>query len=92
VTDSHETGARIIWAGRLQIMAAALLWSTSGFFAKAPSVEEWPGPVLAFWRAVFASVLLVPQVRNPRWSWGLVPLVVALCRDEFHVSHRHGDL
>jgi drug/metabolite transporter (DMT)-like permease len=33
----------------------------------------WPGPVLAFWRAAFACVVLWPLVRRPAWSWKLVP-------------------
>jgi drug/metabolite transporter, DME family len=77
VTDSPDTGAREVWLGRLQIVAAAVLWSTSGFFAKAPLFADWPGPVLAFWRAVFASLLLLPKICQPRWSWGLIPLVAA---------------
>lgn len=63
-------------SGRLLIVAAAVMWSTSGFFAQAPIFAGWPGPVLAFWRAVFASAVLLPMVRRPRFSWRLVPLVV----------------
>jgi len=67
--------------GRLSILAAALLWSTSGLFAKAPLFDNWPdahrGPLLAFWRALFASLVLVPMVRRPRWSLRLVPMVLA---------------
>lgn len=61
--------------GRLLIVCAALLWSSGGFFAKAPLLEGWPGPVLAFWRAAWASVILLPFVRRPRWSWKLLPMV-----------------
>jgi len=63
------------WRGRLLVVAAALLWSTSGFFVKAPFFEGWPGPVLAFWRAVFAGIAILPLIRQPRWSWGLLPMV-----------------
>ena len=63
--------------GRLLIVAAALLWSTSGFFVKAPLLEFWSpqqrGIQLAFWRVLFACVLLLPMVRRPRWTWRLVP-------------------
>lgn len=59
---------------RLQVLAAATLWSTSGFFAKAPYFQGWPGPVLAFWRALFACVILVPLVRRVSWSWRLLPM------------------
>jgi DME family drug/metabolite transporter len=65
--------------GRLLVLAAALLWSTSGWFAKTPLFEVWPaemrGVLLGFWRAVFALVVLVPFVRRPRWRVGLVPMV-----------------
>ncbi|MDA1054112.1 MAG: DMT family transporter [Planctomycetota bacterium] len=67
---------------RLFILAAAVLWSTSGFFAKAPLFDAWPkeidgwpvrGPLLAFWRTSFASMILFPLVRRPRWTVKLVP-------------------
>ena len=64
--------------GRLLIAAAAVLWSTSGFFAQAPIFDDWPlaqrGTLLAFWRALFASLALLPLVRRPRWRWGLAPM------------------
>jgi drug/metabolite transporter (DMT)-like permease len=59
---------------RLLVLAAAALWSTSGFFAKAPHFQGWPGPALAFWRAAFACLILWPMVRRPQWSWKLVPM------------------
>jgi drug/metabolite transporter, DME family len=63
--------------GRILVLVAALLWSTSGFFAKAPIWEAWPiadrGVLLAFWRATFAALALLPFIRSPRWSWGLIP-------------------
>jgi DME family drug/metabolite transporter len=61
--------------GRLLIVVAALLWSSGGFFAKAPLFEGWPGPVLAFWRAAWASVILLPMVRRWQWSWKLIPMI-----------------
>lgn len=60
-------------SARLLVLTAAFLWSTSGFFVKAPHLRGWPGPVLAFWRAVFACVVLWPMVRRPEWSWKLIP-------------------
>ncbi len=64
--------------GRMWIAAAAVLWSTSGLFAKAPTFASWPleerGVLLAFWRALFAGVLLIPLVRRPRWDVKLIPL------------------
>ena len=65
----------------LWIVAAALLWSSGGLFVKAPIFAEWPeaerGPLLAFWRAVFAAAVLVPLVRRPRWRRDLLPLLGA---------------
>lgn len=65
--------------GRLLVILAALLWSSGGFFAKAPFFSDWPdevrGPLLAFWRAAWASVVLLPFVRRPRWTWSLVPMM-----------------
>ena len=71
--------------GRLLILIAAIMWSTSGFFAKSPMFSDWPitadgmpvrGPLLAFWRALFACLVLLPFVRRPRWTPKLVPMVL----------------
>ncbi len=66
------------WSGRLWVLGAAVLWSTSGLFAQAPIFDDWPadarGPLLAFWRALFAGVMLLPLARRFRWRWGLLPL------------------
>jgi len=70
--------ARALRRGRWCIVLAAILWSSSGLFVKAPLFESWPveqrGVLLAFWRAAFAGVLLLPAVRKPRWDARLVPL------------------
>ncbi len=67
---------------RLLILGAAVLWSTSGLFAKAPLFDIWPteidgwpvrGPLLAFWRTSFASLILFPLVKRPSWTIKLVP-------------------
>jgi DME family drug/metabolite transporter len=68
--DTAATVAR----ARLLVLAAATLWSTSGFFAKAPYFRGWSGPALAFWRAAFACAVLWPLVRKPQWSWRLIPM------------------
>ena len=56
------------------------MWSTSGFFAKAPVFEQWPaesrGLLLAFWRATFAAAILATMVRKVDWSWRMLPMVV----------------
>lgn len=76
-----ENGPQSQLAGRLLILAAALLWSLGGLFAKAPVFDDWPvesrGALLAFWRALFAGLLLAPMVRRPRWQPALVPLTAA---------------
>ena len=67
--------------GHLLVVAAAMLWSTSGFFAKAPWWSQWPaserGLVLAFWRAAAAGLILLPGVRRPAWSPALVPAALS---------------
>ena len=75
---SHVGVAQTAAAGRLWVITAAVLWSSSGLFAKAPTFADWPadqrGILLAFWRALFAGLLLLPFVRRPRWDVRLVPL------------------
>jgi len=65
-------------AGRLTMLAAAVLWSTSGLFVKCGAFDDWDaaerGPLLAFWRAFFAAAVLLPMIRRPRWHRELVPL------------------
>jgi drug/metabolite transporter (DMT)-like permease len=65
----------------LLIVLAAVMWSLSGLFAKAPTFADWPaetrGVLLAFWRALFAGLLLLPAVRQPRWDARLIPLCLA---------------
>lgn len=69
------------WIGPLQIALAGVLWSTSGFFVKAPWFEAWPaesrGILLAFWRSFFALVLLLPLIRRPTWRWQMIPMVIS---------------
>lgn len=68
-------------AGRARILAAALLWSSSGLFVKSHLFEDWPleqrGILLAFWRALFAGLVLLPFVRRPRWNWRIVPMTLS---------------
>ncbi|MCA9168508.1 MAG: EamA family transporter [Planctomycetales bacterium] len=76
-----QVSKRSLLVGRWLIVAAAVLWSTSGFFAKAPWFAAWPldarGPLMAFWRTLFAGLCLVPWVRRPRWTWWLVPATLS---------------
>ncbi|QDT13279.1 DMT family transporter [Planctomycetes bacterium K23_9] len=66
---------------RWLIVLAALLWSTSGFFAKAPWFDDWPmetrGVALTFWRAVFAALTVLPFVRRPTFRFAMIPM--SLC-------------
>lgn len=68
------------WSGRLWILAAAVLWSTSGLFAKSPWFDGWPeqsrGLLLAFFRSFFAAVILVPVIRRPCWRKPMLLMVV----------------
>jgi drug/metabolite transporter (DMT)-like permease len=64
------------WRGRLLVITASLLWSTSGFFVKAPFFGDLPGPVLAFWRAAFAGLAMLPLVRRPQWHGAMLPMVI----------------
>ena len=79
--DASTTLARQRLIGRLCIAAAAVLWSSSGLFVKSPWFADWPeaarGPLLAFWRGLFATLFLIPFVRRPRWRPVLVPLGIS---------------
>ncbi len=84
--EEQRFARRKLSAGYLLILAAAILWSTSGLFAKSPVFSSWPvagsqlairGPLLAFWRALFACLVLIPLVRRPRWTPKLIPAVIA---------------
>lgn len=76
-----EPSATSAWSGRFQIALAATLWSTSGFFVKSTWFEGWPREVrgleIAFWRATFAIVLLLPFIR--RWQLKAMMLPMAIC-------------
>jgi DME family drug/metabolite transporter len=56
---------------------AAVLWSCSGLFVK-NLFDDWPadqrGILLAFWRALFAGLLILPAVRRPHWNWLMLPM------------------
>lgn len=72
------------------MIAASLLWSMSGFFVKSPPIAQgidpqYRGPVLACYRALFATALMLPFVRwkSIRWRAGLVPMVVAFAAMNF---------
>ena len=79
---SPEAEPRDVLRGRVMIVIAAVLWSTSGLFGKSPLFDSWPrevddwpvrGPLFAFWRASFACLILFPLVRKPQWTLKLIP-------------------
>jgi DME family drug/metabolite transporter len=63
---------------RLLIVFAAVLWSTNGFFAKAPWFDAWPdesrGVALTFWRSFFAAITVLPFVRRPKFQPAMIPM------------------
>ncbi len=63
---------------RLLIVLAAILWSTNGFFAKAPWFDDWPdesrGVGLTFWRSFFAAIAVLPFVRRPALRSAMIPM------------------
>jgi drug/metabolite transporter, DME family len=69
--------------GRLMLIAAALLWSTSGLFVKSPLLAAIPqpgrGPILACFRALAAAAALAIFVRprHVRWRPMLLPFVIS---------------
>src|SRR5262245_49815633 len=70
--------------GRICVLAAAILWSLSGGFAKVltrPTALGLDHPALnpmtiAFFRVLFAGALLAPAIRPKDWSWH--PLMIGM--------------
>ena len=66
---------------RLLIVVAAILWSTNGFFTKAPWFDDWPdqsrGVALTFWRSAIAAITVLPFVRRPKFRPAMIPM--SLC-------------
>jgi drug/metabolite transporter (DMT)-like permease len=90
MTAPHEPSSSAnAMLGRISIVLAAVMWSSSGLFAKNQLFDSWPvgerGIVLAFWRALFAGALVLPLVRRPRASVWLVPM--ALCFTGMNVTY-----
>jgi drug/metabolite transporter (DMT)-like permease len=75
----EPTEPAALWRGRVYVLIAASLWSTSGFFAQAPFFEAWPveqrGVLLACWRALVAGCVMLPFVRRVSWS-PVMPLML----------------
>lgn len=70
-----------LYRSRALIALAAILWSTNGFFAKAPWYDNWPadsrGVALTFWRSVFAAATVLLFVRRPSFQVAMIPM--SLC-------------
>jgi drug/metabolite transporter (DMT)-like permease len=79
--DRTDVSQRNVSIARLLVVAAALLWSISGALSRFPQLDMWApevrGGVIAFWRALFASFLLIPLIRRPRFRPFMIVLVVA---------------
>lgn len=74
-----RTGTAGRGKGILLVIAAAVLWSTSGLFAKAPAFDaldtESRVAVMVFWRALLAAVVTAVLVRRPAWTWRMLPMM-----------------
>ncbi len=80
---------------RLMVVAAALLWSTSGFYAKAPWFDDWPietrGVALTFWRTVFAALTVLPFVRRPTFRIAMIPMSLSFVAMTYSFLGRDGE-
>jgi DME family drug/metabolite transporter len=73
--------------GRLLIALAAVLWSTSGAFTKLLTKDTFlhlndpvlPGLLIAFYRALFAGMALLPTLRPRDISFQWAMVATALC-------------
>ena len=74
---------------RLLLLAAAVLWSTSGLLMKSPPLEAIPvgerGPLVACFRALLAGLCLVPFVnwKRARFHRRMLPMVFAFAAMNF---------
>ncbi len=94
--SEQQPGTPSLAHGRLCIVSAALLWSTSGAFTKVLTVPTFVGaheppiesvalagtqyPVqIAFYRALFAGLALLPMVRRKNLSIRPLMVLMVLC-------------
>lgn len=79
--EAATTTESLARRGRWLVLAAAVMWSSSGLFAKSHAFDAWPpesrGLTLAFWRALFAGMTLLPLVRRPAWRGLMLPMALA---------------
>ncbi|HMP02183.1 MAG TPA: DMT family transporter [Gemmatales bacterium] len=82
-----DVTGRALWRGRLLVLTAAALWSLNGLFGKLltkpnpwnlgePPVE---GLHIAFYRCLFAGLLLAPLVPRSQITWRPLFLGMMLC-------------
>lgn len=94
-SDPQSNSEPSITQGRLLIVSAAVLWSTSSFFNKIltketslglhdPHVDAFP---LAFFRVLFAGLFLVPTLRKKDISFRPLMLVMALSFAVMNLSY-----
>src|SRR5262245_16302287 len=86
VDDTPAAAPPPAYQGRLYVLAAALLWSTSGAFTKILTREthfhlnepEIHALQIAFYRALFAGLFFVPFLRRSELSFRpmMIPMVV----------------
>jgi drug/metabolite transporter (DMT)-like permease len=62
--------------GRRYVLGAALLWSLGGVFAKELALD---GQTIAFYRGLFAGLVLLPLVPRGRWAFRPAMLPLGLC-------------
>jgi drug/metabolite transporter (DMT)-like permease len=58
------------------VLSAALLWSLGGAFAKSLALD---GLTIAFYRGLFAALVLLPAVPRTRWVFRRAMLPLGLC-------------
>src|SRR5215475_8893007 len=74
---------------RLLLLAAAVLWSTSGLLMKSPPLEAIPvderGPLVACFRALLAGLCLAPFVnwKQARFHRRMIPMAMAFAAMNF---------
>jgi DME family drug/metabolite transporter len=73
-----EIGGRVASTarGRRYVLAAALLWSLGGVFAKTIQLD---GQSIAFYRGLSAGLVLLPWIPRRRWSFRPSMIPLGLC-------------
>jgi drug/metabolite transporter (DMT)-like permease len=74
-TPEPTTGPGV-GVGRRYVLAAAVLWSLGGVFAKTIDLD---GMTIAFYRGLFAGLVLLPVVPRDRWVFRPAMVPLGLC-------------